>query len=112
MKCEHCGTILSPGVSTCPGCHAPVTEDWLCLRVVFPPEDAVLKSMLEDFGIPVLLKYEGIAPVQGLTIGPLAEVRVLVPAARFEEAEALLQSVKLEGPEGWDEAEDTADPPD
>ena len=51
----------------------------------------VIKSKLEDAGIPVLLDYESVGPVIGITIDGLGQVRVLVPKARAEEAQALIE---------------------
>jgi hypothetical protein len=53
----------------------------------------VIKSKLEGAGIPVLLDYESLGPVIGVTIDGLGEVRVLVPEDRAEEAKALIQEV-------------------
>lgn len=51
----------------------------------------VIKTKLESFGIPVLLSYESLGIVMGLTVDGLGEVRVLVPSDRAEEAQALLE---------------------
>ncbi len=50
----------------------------------------VIKSKLESAGIPVLLDYESVGPVIGITVNGLGEVRVLVPEVRAEEARALI----------------------
>ncbi len=50
----------------------------------------VIRSKLEAAGIPVLLQYESLGIVMGITVDGLGEVRVLVPAAYAEEARALL----------------------
>ncbi len=50
----------------------------------------VIKSKLEGAGIPVLLDYESVGHVIGITIDGLGEVRVLVPRDRAEEARALI----------------------
>lgn len=51
----------------------------------------VIKSKLEGAGIPVLLDYESVGPVIGITVDGLGQVRVLVPMDRAEEARALIQ---------------------
>jgi len=51
----------------------------------------VIKSKLEAAKIPVLLKYESVGPVIGLTADGLGEVRILVPARRADEARALIE---------------------
>ncbi len=50
----------------------------------------VIKAKLEDAGIPVLLKYESIGPVMGITVDGLAEVRILVPSRYTNAAQALI----------------------
>jgi hypothetical protein len=55
-------------------------------------EAQVVKSKLESFGIPVLLKYESAGVVFGITLDGLGEVKVLVPAAQADEARELLSS--------------------
>ena len=50
----------------------------------------VIKSKLEGAGIPVLLDYESVGPVIGITVDGLGAVRVLVPEVRAEEARALI----------------------
>lgn len=51
----------------------------------------VIKSKLEGAGIPVLLDYESVGPVIGITVDGLGQVRVLVPRDRAEEAKALIE---------------------
>ena len=50
----------------------------------------VIKAKLEEAGIPVLLDYESIGPVMGLTVDGLGEVRILVPKEHAEEARELI----------------------
>ena len=42
-------------------------------------EANIIKSKLQDEGIPVLLSYESLGIVYGLSVNGLGEVRVLVP---------------------------------
>src|SRR4051812_24931458 len=59
----------------------------LCIGVVAGPLRAELaRSYLEQAGISVYLQGAAIASAYGLAGGPLAEVRVFVPAAQAEEA--------------------------
>ena len=51
----------------------------------------VYRSKLESAGIPVLLEYESIGPVLGITIDGLGEVRVMVHDELADEARALLE---------------------
>lgn len=50
----------------------------------------VIKAKLEEAGIPVLLDYESLGPVYGITVDGLGEVHVLVPTERADEARALI----------------------
>lgn len=51
----------------------------------------VIKTKLEDAGIPVLLDYESLGPIIGLTVDGLGEVRVLVPDENADEARTLIE---------------------
>lgn len=51
----------------------------------------VLKSKLQAAGIPVLLDYESVGPVIGITVDGLGEVRLLVPEDRAQEAKNLIE---------------------
>ncbi|MDW8316646.1 MAG: DUF2007 domain-containing protein [Anaerolineae bacterium] len=53
-------------------------------------EAQVVKGLLETNDIPVLLQGESLRTALAVTVGPLAEVRVLVPAPLAEQAQALL----------------------
>lgn len=50
----------------------------------------VIKAKLEDAGIPVLLEYESVGPVMGITVDGLGQVRILVPNEYAAEARALI----------------------
>ena len=52
----------------------------------------VIKGQLETAGIPVMLDYESLGRVVGLTVDGLGEVRVLVPDERAEDARQLLKA--------------------
>lgn len=51
----------------------------------------VIKAKLEAAGIPVLLDYESLGPVIGVTVDGLGEVRILVSTKDAEEARALIE---------------------
>jgi len=65
----------------------------------------VIKGKLETAGIPVLLEYESLGLVIGLTTDGLGQVKVLVPADREDEALYLLEEppVWQEDVDDWDE---------
>jgi hypothetical protein len=51
----------------------------------------VIKAKLETADIPVLLDYESLGPVFGITVDRLGEVRILVPDRHVDEARALIE---------------------
>ncbi|HID09696.1 MAG TPA: DUF2007 domain-containing protein [Candidatus Latescibacteria bacterium] len=52
----------------------------------------LLKSVLESAGIPVILRYESIGQVCGLTMDGLGEVQIRVPPECAQEAQELLET--------------------
>jgi hypothetical protein len=54
-------------------------------------EAQVVKARLEDAGIPVLLSYESVGPVVGVTVDGLGEVKVMVPHPVASQARAVLR---------------------
>ena len=50
----------------------------------------IIKGRLESAGIPVMLDYESVGRVMGITVDGLGEVRILVPNERADEARELL----------------------
>jgi len=67
-------------------------SNWTVIAVVSPPEDVVLESLLQSFGIPVRLIHEAIGSVFGLSVGPLGQIKVAVPEAYADEAQQLLKA--------------------
>ena len=53
-------------------------------------EAEILRSLLESHGIHVLLSREAASTVIGLTVGPLAQVNLLVPQSQVDEAKKIL----------------------
>jgi hypothetical protein len=51
----------------------------------------VIKAKLEAAGIRVLLDYESVGPVIGITVDGLGEVRIMVSKKDAEEARALIK---------------------
>ncbi len=70
----------------------PANSAWKVIAIVSPPEDLVLESLIQSFGIPVRLFHESIGSVFGLSIGPLAQVKIAVPETYAEQAQQLLQA--------------------
>jgi hypothetical protein len=63
----------------------------------------IYKSKLEALGFPVLLQYESLGPVYGITVDGLGRVRILVPEAYATEAAAELEDDADPIPDGQDE---------
>jgi molybdenum cofactor synthesis domain-containing protein len=57
-------------------------------------EANVVKSRLESEGIPVVLQYESLGVVFGMTVDGLGEVKVMVPEHLEQEARAILEAVE------------------
>jgi hypothetical protein len=55
-----------------------------------PLQAEVVKGKLESEGIPVILRYQAIGRILGLTVDGLGRVEVLVDAEHVEAARALL----------------------
>ncbi|MGI5879820.1 MAG: hypothetical protein ACOX6L_04380 [Syntrophomonadaceae bacterium] len=92
MTCPYCKQTISGHVSVCPHCQTPLTKfKWVKLVTVFPPDDAVLESMLRSCGIPVLIERAEV-PQFPITIGPLAESKLMVPAEHLQEARQLIET--------------------
>ncbi|MDR3574935.1 MAG: DUF2007 domain-containing protein [Anaerolineaceae bacterium] len=53
----------------------------------------MIRSFLETASIPCVLSHESAGTVFGLTLGPLGEVQVLVPADKLEEAKNILDEM-------------------
>jgi len=60
----------------------------------------LIKSYFEANGIPLGLSQESYGATIGLTVAPLGEVHLLVPAGRLEEARDLLQEYYAEDLDG------------
>jgi hypothetical protein len=90
----------------CPACDYPIYDDsrpcdncgfdlansaWVVITTVSPPDDAILESLIQSFGIPVRLIHS-VGSVFGLSVGPLGEVKIAVPEAFAQKAHDLLQA--------------------
>ena len=82
-------------------------EDLVCVRTCQGWHVAqIYKSKLEAAGLPVLLKYEALGLVYGITVDGLGRVSVMVPRAYATEAEALLEDVPDTSEEEWDQEDE------
>ena len=57
----------------------------------------VIRGLLESAGIPVMLKYEAIGPIVGLTVNGLGRVEIRVPQEWESEARDLLEAKPKSG---------------
>ncbi len=87
---------VAPAHSTTGGGGSGVEP--VCIGVVAGPLRAELaRSFLEQAGISVYLEGAAVASAFGLAGGPLAEVRVYVPAAQAEEAARIFAELDFSG---------------
>jgi hypothetical protein len=81
----------------------------VCVGVVAGPLRAELaRSYLEQAGISVYLQGAAVAGAYGLAGGPLAEVRVFVPASQAEEAARIFAELDFSAGDAADEDGDAA----
>lgn len=81
--------LFTKAAETTPGGDEP--SRWVVIAIVGWAEAEVMRSKLESQNIPCLLQRESAGVAIGLTIGPLGEVRVLVPESLSERAIELLE---------------------
>lgn len=75
-------------------------------------EADMIRLMLEAAGLHIITRQESAGAVYGLTVGPMGEVRILVPESEVQEANALLdamESGKLEADTPLDDDQDSED---
>lgn len=60
-----------------------------------PLQAEIFKNLLASLGIDCILLREGASVVYGIVSGPLADIEVLVPVSRREEAVKLLEEFNL-----------------
>ena len=53
-------------------------------------EAEIVHAMLQAYGIDAVMSHEAAASIYGLGVGPTAEVDILVPEDRLEDAKQLL----------------------
>lgn len=98
MNCPECNNPMYNVNEPCPKCGLDLSDSaWVVVSTVNPPDDALLESLIQSFGIPVRL-IQSFGSVFGLSVGPLAEVKVAVPEKYAARVKELLQA-ELEEPE-------------
>ncbi|HEY43153.1 MAG TPA: DUF2007 domain-containing protein [Anaerolineae bacterium] len=69
-----------------------MTEHFVEVDIVMGRHIAdLVRSLLEANGIPTELSQESVGTVTGFTVGPMGDVRILVPSDRVEDARKLLE---------------------
>ncbi|HUU05779.1 MAG TPA: DUF2007 domain-containing protein [Patescibacteria group bacterium] len=53
-------------------------------------EAEIIKAKLESFAIPVLLRYEAVGRIFGITMNGLGKVKIFVPESFLEESRKIL----------------------
>jgi len=53
-------------------------------------EAEIIRSKLESYQIPVLLQYEAVGRIFGITMDGLGKVKIMVPESFLEEARKIL----------------------
>ncbi len=73
-----------------------MSEDkWRCLIIETDPIKAsILEGRLKEEGIPVVLQSEAIGQIYSLTVGPLAEIKVLVPYSWLDKAKEIVKEIE------------------
>ena len=62
------------------------------LRVIDGMMEAeIIRSKLESFGIPCMLKFESMGRLMAISMNGLGKVRIMVPPDRLQEAQDLLR---------------------
>jgi hypothetical protein len=77
----------------------PAREPLVTVRTAKYMEAQIIKGRLESEGIPVLLSYESLGLIYGLTIDGLGDVKIMVPKHLAEEAKEILRVTEKETPE-------------
>jgi hypothetical protein len=67
----------------------------------------VVKAKLESAGIPVLLEYESIGPIIGITVDGIGEVRILVPSEYADEAREFVEEDQALYPPPADDSDES-----
>jgi hypothetical protein len=86
------GLRRQSSISLARGGDGPSREPVLIYRAAHALEGQVVAARLAAAGIPSWQRGESLAAAYGLTMGPLARVDILVPAALEELARAVLSA--------------------
>lgn len=92
MICPSCNHPIDDSSCHCNNCGLDLSKSsWVVITTVSPPNDAILESLIQSFGIPVRL-IPSIGSVFGLTVGPLGEIKIAVPEQYAAQTKELLEA--------------------
>ncbi len=91
MNCPKCQQeIIYNHIETCPNCGCKLNPtNWAVVTKEYPPNDLVIESLLKSAGIPVQVTRREVSGFP-VAIGPLAEVKILVPSSLAEDAKTII----------------------
>ena len=90
MNCPNCNTNITNHIETCPGCGFKLNySKWVVIAKEYPPNDMVIESLLKSSGIPVKTTKKEVSGFP-VAIGPLAEVKILVPDNYLNDAKIII----------------------
>jgi hypothetical protein len=65
--------------------------EWVLLEEVYNPDEAqLITGLLNMANIPVKIERDAAGELYGLTIGPLAQIRIMVPGVQLLDARQIL----------------------
>jgi len=98
VNCPECNNPVYDSNQVCTKCGLDLSDSvWVIISTVSPPDDVLMESLIQSFGIPVRLIHS-VGSVFGLSVGPLGEVKIAVPEAYVSRARELLQAEQVEEP--------------
>lgn len=92
MDCPNCKIPLNQ-FNRCTNCNYDLDRaHWVIIKKVYPPNELILESVLQSYGIPVKLISKEVAQIP-FSIGPLAEIKIAVPESEADTAVKLLDEI-------------------
>lgn len=92
MNCPACNYSIYDESRPCGNCGFDLANSaWVVIATVSPPDDAILESLIQSFGIPVRLIHSA-GSVFGLAVGPLGEIKIAVPEEFAQKTHDLMKA--------------------
>lgn len=90
MNCPNCDNNITNHIESCPNCGFKLNNSkWVIVTKEYPPNDLIIESLLKSSGIPVKMEKKEVSGFP-VTIGPLAEVKILVPDNLIYDAKMII----------------------